>query len=100
VSACKQCGLSVRWVKAGRRWKCLNPDGSDHWDLCSKTRTQRALAEGTPFQAYDGEGVTWQEKDRYMHRQAEPITGEKYTPSCGCDVPPWEECACSARLAA
>lgn len=29
------------------------------------------------------------------------IVGAHYVASCGeCDVPPWEECACSARLAA
>jgi hypothetical protein len=100
VTPCKQgCGLEVRWVKDGKRWRCLNADGSDHWDLCSKTRTERAKAEGVPFKKTDGEGVTWQDKDRYLHRQSKVITGDLYKPTCGeCDLPPWEACACSAFL--
>ncbi len=28
-----------------------------------------------------------------------PITGRFYVPSCGgCDVPPWESCACSSHM--
>jgi hypothetical protein len=110
MSACKNgCGLEVRWVqddtrktKRGKpRWRCLNPDGTDHWDLCSKTRTALAKAEGRPFEHHDGEGVHWRKKDRYMHRQAKSVVGANYVPSCGeCNVPPWERCACSERLAA
>jgi hypothetical protein len=34
------------------------------------------------------------------HIVGKMIQGTDYHPSCGCDVPPWEPCACSALLAA
>lgn len=37
---------------------------------------------------------------RRDHIAGEPIRGKHYRPSCGrCDVPPWEQCACSDLLA-
>lgn len=30
-----------------------------------------------------------------------PITGAEYFPACGlCDLPPWEQCACSSTRSA
>ncbi|MDZ4254113.1 MAG: hypothetical protein U1A72_16220 [Sulfuritalea sp.] len=100
MTTCKQCGLPVSWVKEQGKWKCRNPNGSDHWDLCSQTRTKRALREGIPFKEKHGHGVRHEGRKKYMHRSAPQIVGKKYTPSCdACAIPPWETCACSERLA-
>ena len=48
--------MPVRWVNEGSRWKCLNEDGTDHWDRCSEARTKRVMAEGIPFKDENGEG--------------------------------------------
>ena len=100
MSACKQCGLPIRWEKDGERWKCLNPDGSDHWDRCSEERTKRALREGTPFEDRVGDGVVYNEKKRYMHIGCDSIRGPRYRPDgCNCGRPPWELCATSCQHA-
>lgn len=75
MSICKQgCGLVIRWVKAdsGRksRWRCLNPDGTDHWDLCSETRTKIVKTQGVPFTDEKGDGFIFQGKKKYFHMVA------------------------------
>lgn len=105
AAVCKQgCGLPVQWVKDGRRWKCLNADGSDHWDLCSKTRTAVALRDGKPFEEQradgaSGAGVVHQGKKKYMAMSAP--TERKELPTCAGCVPPWEVCpnSCPAEFA-
>ena len=97
------CGLPVKWVRDGKRWVCQNQDGSDHCDLCSKTRTRKVIAHGRPFKDQRGEGFIYRGKRKYMHQHDPDVhvaVGERYKTSCGCDIPPWEECDCSARLAA
>ena len=38
-SKCKKCGLPLAWkTLENGKWCPTNPDGSDHWDLCSATR--------------------------------------------------------------
>lgn len=35
---CKKCGLELAFRKLpSGRWCPMNPDGTDHWDLCEKT---------------------------------------------------------------
>lgn len=41
-SKCKKCGLPLAWkTLPSGKWCPTNPDGSDHWDLCSATRNAR-----------------------------------------------------------
>lgn len=88
---CKQgCGLSVVWMKAGTRWKCLNQDGTDHWDLCSQTRTAIALRDGKPFVEPNASGVIHQKRKKYMAMHAPAV--KKEIPTCAACVPPWETC--------
>lgn len=77
MSACKYCDAPIAWNRVAGNWKPTNADGSPH--LCSaKVRIP------------DVNQIS-----------ADPIRGPRYVPSCGkCDVPPWETCACSERLAA
>lgn len=39
----------MRWVRIGERWHGQNPDGSDHWDLCSQRKLQHFQTHGTEF---------------------------------------------------
>lgn len=80
--ACKRCGLPIRWVQDGQRhgkprWKCLNPDGSDHWDLCSEARTKRVITEGTPFTDDNGSGYIHDGKKKYHHMVARTKFGKR-----------------------
>jgi len=83
MSVCKQgCGLPVRWVQDGKkkdgtpRWKCLNEDGTDHWDRCSEARTKRVMTEGTPFKDAQGEGFIFNGKKKYFHMVARTTFGK------------------------
>lgn len=73
---CGKCGLNVQWVRSGTkpdgnpRWKCVNPDGTEHWDTCSQERTRRVKAEGTPFTDEHGDGYIYNGKKVYMHMVA------------------------------
>jgi hypothetical protein len=69
MTECRKCGLPLKfkWLRQGK-WSPINPDGTDHWDLCKST-TRRA--EGIEI-SYEGRtggpGYVW----------------------CG-RVPPWDE---------
>lgn len=35
MSSCRKCGGALKWKRLGNgKWSPMNPDGSDHWDLC------------------------------------------------------------------
>ena len=71
MAVCKQgCGLPVKWEKSAGRWKCLNMDGTDHWDRCSEARTKKVMAQGTPFKDSKGEGYIFEGKKKYFHMVA------------------------------
>ncbi len=98
MSACKQCGLSVQWIKVGRKWFCYNEGTTtDHWDACSKERTTRIRRTGIPF---DGEFEAGYETDLkksgvlYMRQHKMAVEGKRFKLSGTCKqcVPPWEVC--------
>jgi len=77
VATCKHgCGLPVRWIKATGGWKCLNEDGTDHWDRCSEARTKRVMAEGVPFKDPQGEGFIFDGKKKYFQMMARTEFGK------------------------
>lgn len=72
MSACNRCGAEFRWEKRPGGWVPLNADGSRH--KC-KGPARPALTKAGPR-----------------------IVGKNYQPlpcGVGCDVPPWDLCACS-----
>jgi hypothetical protein len=78
IASCRYCEAPLRWGCRAGQWMPLNADGSQHY--CT------------------GRQRHWPDVN---HTAGEPIAGAQYVPSCGeCAVPPWEECPCSARLAA
>ena len=79
MSACKFCHAEIKWVREGKSWRPINPDGSPH-TVCRKRKRG---------------------DNRLTHVEGERITGPLYKPSCGeCTTPPWETCACSALMPA
>lgn len=100
---CGQCGLEIKWKRINGRWHCHNPDGTDHWDLCSQTRFARIKSEGSPYNEKDKHGryeIGYRHKEygrKAVERGGTIITGKKYKPvkhRDGCRVTPWEHCDC------
>lgn len=97
MSNCKECGSEVNWVKVARRWFCHNPDGSDHWDLCSKLKTERIKRTGEYIEIEEDKAYLTAFKKsgiHYMEQHANVARGKKFKKSRGCKqcVPPWEIC--------
>ena len=101
---CRRCGKPVSWKRAhgSHRWNCLNADGTDHWDACSKNVWDDVKKHGEKFTRKEGrETVTGYRSAKYGEKAASRsgiiITGKKYHPvthTVGCNVAPWETCAC------
>ena len=112
VIICKQCGAPVRWVRIDGRWHCHNPDGGDHWDLCSKLRFERIKREGEHFaerREYEFvEGYRYKDAEHRMREQLVRIEAKKRPAqksvlaaiqACKQCVPPWQECLmCPSQL--
>lgn len=109
MTSCKQCGLQVNWVREGKRVQCHNPDGSDHWDLCSKTRMDRIKATGTAFERQRGKAIergfsSPQYGEKLVAISFPSEKGKDYARLCAqmcnprCGALPWEACACTLRL--
>ena len=95
MTRCKQCGLPVNWTKVDGKWKCHNPDGEDHWDLCSKTRFERIKREGEHFKTEFEEGYLTDLKPsgvQYVRLTAKKATGKRKIKVCDNCVPLWEVC--------
>jgi hypothetical protein len=89
LNICEQCGLPLKFTqKAGKngelKWFPTNPDGSDHWDACSRVKAQRAgliNPDGTP-------------NIEAMARRHPPgwtKTRREITHVWSGDIPPWDE---------
>lgn len=107
MSTCKQCGAPVLWVKEGSKKLCHNPDGSDHWDLCSKLRFERIKRTGEYFQTKNGDKGYLTPLKRsgvqYVQQTSGWRKGKEYSKAAGCKhcVPAWEVCTnqCPAAVA-
>ena len=94
MSTCKSCGLTIKWLKLSGKWFCHNPDGSDHWDLCSKMRFERIKATGKRFDSETESGYLTDLKHsgvQFTMQTSGVIRGENYVPN-ECDCVPWEVC--------
>ena len=103
MSTCKKCGAEVVWVrKHGRLTTCQNPDGSDHWDLCSKRIFDDVKKQGKHFIEHNGlEIVHGYRSKKYGEkaylREGTFTIGKGYKPVMhkeDCNVLPWDECQC------
>lgn len=103
---CRKCGAKVEWRKTDGKWNCYNPDGSDHWDSCSKNVWDDVKKHGEKFTRQDGrETVTGFRSEKYGEKAAMRsgivIKGKKYKPVTHvetCHVLPWENCGCGSSL--
>lgn len=104
MSICSQCGATVLWTRVSKRRKqCYNPDGSVHWDECSRLRFERVKRTGEHFHGTDytaegdklhTEGYRSPFKTQLVGIRLDKLaTGKDYRASgCDCDLPPWELC--------
>lgn len=98
MSTCKQCLLQVIWEVVDSKWQCFNPDGSVHWNLCSKHKFARIKTTGQ-LVMYDKDiaYLTNLKKSgiQYVEQHSGIVRGSNYNPSGECMdcVPPWEVCA-------
>jgi ribosomal protein S27AE len=98
---CKQCGGPVIWEQQDGRWRCYNPDYTEHWDTCSRNRWNRVAREGKRFERKQATGYVHQKKEKYERISSGIKHGDRYQPRpCPHDVPPWEDCdQCNAPVA-
>jgi hypothetical protein len=88
-----QCSSKVLWKQENGTWRCENPDGSDHWDLCSQERWKKISKRGKRFIKEDRSGYKFNGKEKLDWMKSREIVGEDYKESgCNCDIPPWEAC--------
>lgn len=110
MSTCPQCGADVTWAKVGAKKLCLNPDGSDHWGLCSRLRFERVKRAGEYFhgQAHTAQGALLHTEgyrapfktQLVLIRLDKPVVGKNYRPDgCDCGLPPWDLCRPDCRHA-
>ena len=96
MSICKACGASITWKRISGKWSCLNPDGVDHWDLCSKLKFERIKATGKYFDVGDKGYFTDLKPSgvQYTEQHSQIMQGDLYKPSGDCAgcCPPWEVC--------
>jgi hypothetical protein len=95
--ACRKCGLPLAFKVGpnGKLWP-INPDGSDHFDVCSKGRSAHVRKIGRPFETEHEAGFIMPDGKRHLTRQSgKAIVGLLHAPSrCASGVPPWELCSC------
>ena len=96
---CKTCGAPIKWVKIGERWHCHNPDGTDHWDLCSKRKWDQVVATGRKFAHGNNKGYadSIHGTKYYMKEGGKTENRNKKLPRCNChlpplNIPPWDDC--------
>lgn len=71
---CRKCGLPLGFKRMpSGKLRPTNPDGSDHWDLCSFTRFKTS---GKPT----------------VVKMATTKAKKFNLPDCDCPEPPWEDC--------
>lgn len=89
LTKCSKCGLQVKWLITAGRPRCVDPDGKDHWDTCSREKTRQMIARGTPFKDKAGRGVVVDGRKVYLETvHADP---KKEIPPHPAGVLPWEE---------
>lgn len=97
MSKCKDCGLPLAFTKINGKQFPTNPDGSDHWDLCSQTRTAKAMEKGVPFNGRDGSGFIVDGKEMFMIMSSGWKTGKQYKEQPFSESPPWNVNIASAQ---
>lgn len=86
-ATCKKCKLPLSFVMISGKLHPRNPDGSDHFDLCSATRTAAAIKRGVGFTDDQGSGFIVDGKKMHMIMPSKTITGKYYVKSTDTSVP-------------
>ena len=102
MSICAKCRGEIVWKMIDGRWRGLNPNGSDHWDACSKRRWKQVVATGKRFEnkRNDKGEITSGYKDSVHGTKLDQIRAPKkvgrprkiLSGNCRGCVPPWDVC--------
>lgn len=89
MKVCFHCGEQYREVWRNGKFQPLNvSDDRPHWATCKAKGANRLRTRAARrFRRRQAKPLT---------RQGKEITGKRYRPGCGCDVPPWDACAHSS----
>lgn len=73
MAYCNSCGLPIRFTKhRNGKWMPVNPDGSEHWDLCRQEQRK-----GWVFDPAKHPPISTEGKHRHFYELTDP--------------PPWDE---------
>ena len=102
MAKCNKCGLEIRFTKKDGRWLVHNPDGSDHWDACSKARVDAIKSRGTFFVSDRTQGYKLPDGGVFITQTSRRVVGEDFHLSGDCAdcCEPWEVCTwpCPDRI--
>lgn len=87
---CKKCGGPLAFKRvSGKLWP-MNPDGTDHYDVCRERRYKTAQ-QGERYT--DDLIDTWINNGvQFDLRRSAPAPKSDWVDPCDCGVPPWEVC--------
>jgi hypothetical protein len=93
-AVCSKCDQPIALYKNARgRWVPCNPDGSDHFDQCSRAVMARVMRDGLYFSNKDAAGYEYRGRVKFVRLSKESVRGSRYVPDgCDCGLPPWELC--------
>lgn len=78
MGTCKRCGLPIVFKIVGKKLHPLNPDGTEHYDVCNQAKTKKVIDEGKPFADKSGSGFIHKGKKIYHTKTSGFIVGENY----------------------
>lgn len=101
TTTCEKCGNKIEWLKEGKKWFCRNPDGTDHWDLCTQSINDHYKNNGSVYsqkiKKETEHGFMVAGVKRKFSTSGITIKGKGYRPvmhNGSCHALPWEECRC------
>lgn len=91
MPACNKCHSEIAFKKnANDKWYPVNPDGSEHWTVCNRQRSENAR-RGPHASKAERKAANKSASDRKVLRTP-CVTQGKHTKFYESDtVPPWEE---------
>lgn len=91
MANCYRCGEPIKFERKNGKSYPVNPDGSDHFDLCRETSFKIIQRDGVFFQRSDREGYLYKGREILTLIHGPEIIGKNWVET-NCICPPWEGC--------
>lgn len=93
-AVCAKCDQPIAFYENEKgRWVPCDPDGSDHFDKCSRASMARVMRDGLYFDRKDAAGYMYRGRTQFVRVSKDSVRGASYTPDgCDCGLPAWELC--------